>query len=55
MSGQVLFHMWDPYRQSLIEGHRFYVEQARKRLLSQFGDIEREASAAADAWLDKAA
>ena len=52
MSGQVLFHMWDPYRQSLIEGHRFYVEQARKRLLSQFGDIEREASAAADAWLD---
>ena len=37
-----LFQMWEPYRQSLIAGHQFYVNQARQRLLSQFDDIETE-------------
>ncbi|BDB27303.1 hypothetical protein CTP10_R47080 [Cupriavidus sp. P-10] len=53
MANFTLFHMWDPSRQVLIEGHKFYVEQARTRLLSQFGDLEGEAKAAEQAWLDK--
>lgn len=48
-----LFQMWEPYRQSLIAGHQFYVNQARQRLLSQFDDIETEADRASDEWLDK--
>lgn len=43
--------MWGPFRQSLIAGHLFYVEQARKRLLSQFDDMEAEADKAAEDWL----
>lgn len=53
MSGYVLFQMWGPIRQSLIEGHLFYVEQARKRLLSQFNDIEADADRAAEEWLEQ--
>lgn len=52
MSDSVLFHMWGPFRRSLIAGHRFYVEQAQKRLLSQFEDIEVEARTASDEWLE---
>ncbi len=46
----VLFQMWGPFRESLIEEHRFYVSQAKKRLLSQFDNIEAEADKAADEW-----
>lgn len=53
MNDYVLFQMWGPFRQSLIEGHLFYVEQARKRLLSQFDDIEAEADRAAEEWLER--
>lgn len=53
VSGYVLFQMWGPLRQSLIDSHLFYVEQARKRLLSQFNDIEREADRAAEEWLEQ--
>lgn len=53
MSGYVLFQMWGPFRQSLIQGHLFYVEQARKRLLSQFEDIEADADRAAEEWLEQ--
>lgn len=53
MSGYVLFQMWEPFRQSLIKGHLFYVEQARKRLLSQFNDIEADANLAAEEWLEQ--
>lgn len=53
MSDYVLFQMWGPFRQSLIEGHLFYVEQARKRLLSQFDDISAEADKAAEEWLER--
>lgn len=53
MSGYVLFQMWRPFRESLIKGHLFYVEQARKRLLSQFVDIEADADRAAEEWLDQ--
>ncbi|HHV7522376.1 TPA: hypothetical protein ACUNF5_003885 [Burkholderia orbicola] len=53
MSGYVRFQMWEPFRQSLIKGHAFYVEQARKRLLSQFDDMEADADRAADEWLEQ--
>jgi hypothetical protein len=53
MSDYVLFQMWGPFRQSLIAGHLFYVEQARRRLLSQFEDIEAEADKAAEEWLQR--
>jgi len=54
MSG-LLFQMWEPFRQSLIKSHLFYVGQARKRLLSQFDDIGADADRAADEWLEKSA
>lgn len=44
MSNIVWFQMSDSLRQSLIAGHFFYVEQARKRLLPQFDDIDSEAN-----------
>ena len=53
MNNYVLFHIWGPFRQSLIDRHLFYVEQARKRLLSQFDDIGAEANRAADEWLER--
>ncbi|WP_297490364.1 hypothetical protein [Acidocella sp.] len=53
MSDIVLFKMWEPFRQSLIDGHLFYVEQANKRLLSQFDDIEEESKAAYEEWLKR--
>ena len=53
MSGYALFQMWEPFRQSLIKGHLFYVEQARKRLLSQFDDIGADADRAAEEWLEQ--
>lgn len=54
MSELVLFHMWMPHRKSIIEKHRFYVDQARSRLLSQFGNIESEAEKAGSDWLERA-
>ncbi|MCK0106844.1 hypothetical protein [Marinobacter sp. S0848L] len=51
MGGEVLFQMWESFRQSLIAAHLFYVKQARQRLLSQFEDIEGEADKAAEVWL----
>jgi hypothetical protein len=53
MSGYVSFKMWEPFRQSLIKGHLFYVEQAQKRLLSQFADMEADADRAAEEWLEQ--
>ena len=43
-----------PFRQELISNHKFYVEQARKRLLSQFEDVSGEADKFAEEWLSKA-
>lgn len=48
----VAFEMWGPYRQHLIAEHRFYVEQARKRLLAQFDNIHEEAEQAEKEFLD---
>ena len=54
MSQITLFQMWGPFRQSLIERHQFYFAQARKRLLSQFPDLEAEADQASEEWLKAA-
>jgi hypothetical protein len=48
----VLFQMWEPFRQSVIEENRFYLEQAKGKLLSQFNDIDKEADAAGERWLE---
>lgn len=47
------FQMWDPMRQTWMAEHRFYVEQARKRLLSQFENLEAEANKAAEEHLEQ--
>jgi hypothetical protein len=52
MGSYSLFQMSDARRQVLINEHLFYIEQARKRLLSQFDDIEGEVDSAADSWLE---
>jgi hypothetical protein len=54
MNSGPLFYMDGPLRQLLLTSHSFYVEQARKRLLSQFGDIEAEADKATEEWLNHA-
>lgn len=48
-----LFHMYEPFRQHIIDGHNFYIDQARKRLLSQFSDMETEADKHGEEWLEK--
>ena len=47
----LVLQMWEPMRQTWMAEHRFYVEQARKRLLTQFEDIEKEAEEAAEEHL----
>ncbi|WP_210013919.1 hypothetical protein [Pseudomonas palmensis] len=47
------FDIWDPWRESIIEQHRFYVDQGRKKLLSQFSNMEQESEEAAERWLEK--
>jgi hypothetical protein len=53
MSDYVLFQLSREFRQSLIDGHLFYVRQARRRLLSQFDDIEADADRAAEERLEQ--
>ena len=55
MSELTLFYMWGPFRESLVKRHLFYVEQARKRLLSQFEAIEADADRAEEEWLEQSA
>ena len=54
MSATKLFHMWGPQRKSFIDSHGFYVEQAQKRLISQFDDLNKEVDEHAEKWLDEA-
>lgn len=42
----LLFQMVNGTRDEILAKHRFYVEQVRARLLSQFNDMETEAAAA---------
>lgn len=53
MNQEVLFQMCALRRKDLIEGHRFYVTEARKRLLSQFENIESEAEKASEEWIER--
>lgn len=48
-----LFYMCEPFRESLIKSHLFYVEQAKKRLLSQFDNLNVEAAKYAEDWLNE--
>src|SRR5262245_51319463 len=52
VSDDRIFLMWERFRQSLIKGLLCYVEQVRKRLLSQYDDISAEADKAAEEWLE---
>ncbi|MBJ7535797.1 hypothetical protein JDN40_16950 [Rhodomicrobium vannielii ATCC 17100] len=53
MSDYVLFQMTEQVRKDLIDRHLFYVDEARKRLFSQFDDIEAEADGIPDKWLEQ--
>ncbi len=46
-----LFEMWEPLRELRISTHKFYIEEACQRLLSQFENINEEADKAAEDWL----
>ncbi|WP_180028085.1 hypothetical protein [Acinetobacter sp. YH16032] len=50
---EILLQMWEPQRQSIIESHQFYVEQAKSRLLLKFDNIEEESERYVEEWLDK--
>lgn len=54
MCAMELFYMWGPHRKSLVDSHVFYVEQAQKRLISQFDDLNKEADEHAEKWLNDA-
>ena len=53
MANFVAFQMWGPFRKQLVKAHTFYVEQAKKRLLTRFENIEEEAQAEMDTWLQE--
>ncbi len=45
MANETLLHMSGALRESLIDDHKFYINQAQKRLLEQFIDLDCEANA----------
>lgn len=47
------FDIWEPWRESIIDQHGFYVDQGKNKLLSQFNNMEQESDEAAERWLDK--
>lgn len=55
MTDSVLFQMWSRHRAQLLEKHRFYVSQAKERLLKQFTEdaISAEADKAAEEALER--
>lgn len=50
---RVFLQMWGPTREHLIANHKFYVAQARTRLLDQFEDeaMKADAQRHSDEWL----
>ncbi|MQT79088.1 hypothetical protein [Pseudomonas helleri] len=50
---EVLMQMWNPHREFLIQQHRFYVNEARTRLMGQFENINADADEAAEEWLER--
>jgi hypothetical protein len=53
MSNDVLFHMWRGTREWFIAEQKFYLEQASIRLLSQFENIDDEATKVADEYYEE--
>lgn len=53
MKDFVAFQMWGPFRNQLVKAHTFYVAQAKKRLLTRFENIEEEADAEMERWLEQ--
>lgn len=49
-----LFYIMKQERNSFIASHKFYVEQAQKRLLAQFDDIDKEVDQYSENWLNDA-
>lgn len=52
MSDIIRFQMDVDFRRQVIESHIFYIGQAKKRILSQFDNIEVEANEALDKWVE---
>ena len=52
MDKQVL-ELYEPIRKHIVESHQFYVDQAQKKLLSQFEHMEEEAEKYAEEWAEK--
>jgi hypothetical protein len=53
LTGDYLIFLMPPtFRTRLISHHKFYVEQAKNRLLSQFENIENEADHQSEEWLN---
>lgn len=50
---QALIQIWNLYIEFLIQQHRFYVNEASTRLMSQFDNINADADQAAEAWLER--
>ena len=47
-----LLHMWNTHRKQIITAQEFYMVQAEKRLLSQFQNMEEEATKYGEEWLE---
>lgn len=48
----MVLYMSNNHRREIIERHTFFVVEARQRLLSQFGDIDKAADKFGEAWRD---
>jgi hypothetical protein len=48
-----LFYMWESFREHLIARHNFYIIQARKRLLSQFQNMDTEVHVYGEKWINR--
>lgn len=53
MDNFAYFLMDDFFRKYLIERHLFFFDQSKKKLLSQFDNIEQEAEALSESWLEE--
>lgn len=53
MVGRELFYLCGSERKHYISSHNFYVEQAQKRLISQFDDLDKEVEDYSVRWLEE--
>lgn len=52
MKERQILEMREPIRKIYVDSHKFYVEQAQTRLLSQFNNLEEEADKFGEDWLE---